>query len=112
MPDDVKWTEGPWVARCGFPGVIIPESHVDRPLGGSIYPDRNRDYYAQQICVVNREEFGRGTKEANAQLIAASPCMAKAIDALLRAADGLDEAGLPEEYAALRAALSRALGAL
>jgi len=65
-------TPGPWATI--WEGLyIVPEEHKNRPVGFSIHAEQNRDYYAQIICMMHADKFGRGTVGGNAALIAAAP---------------------------------------
>lgn len=74
-------TPGPWTAIWKGE-YVVPEEHAGRHVGGSIYPDQDRDGYAQIIAHIKSDKYGRGSREANARLIAAAPDLLAVLDSL------------------------------
>lgn len=76
-------TPGPWVVHP-FRAVVVPSTHVSRPLGCHEDPIIDRETYAQTICAMHWPDRKRNESEvrANANLVAAAPNMATHLRAL------------------------------
>ena len=75
-----KHTPGPWAVH-GYPGYVVPEAHLSRPIGGAVDDDYDLRHYAQEICSFVAKDRHRSHFEtqANARLIAAGPDLLKIV---------------------------------
>lgn len=71
-----RHTPFPWAVHPQR-AVIVPEAHLDRPLGGALDLDFDLRHYAQEICAMHWPDPHRSEREvqANARVIAVAPEM-------------------------------------
>lgn len=92
-------TPGPWI--------IDPESHWDK----EIVIRQDADSWHRLRCDVDYDDCDPDTAIANARLIAASPCVLKALERLLAVCEVTTFSdAYPEECEAARAAIAKAKG--
>lgn len=67
-------TPGPWAVHPQR-AYVVPEDHVERPIGGADDVEFDARHYAQEICALHWPDPHRSEAEvrANARLIAAAP---------------------------------------
>lgn len=95
----VEHTPTPWAASRLWPTKIVNLSHVDRPMGGSIFEDEDRNRYALVIadCPVNASSgFAHAIAPAQAKANAAFIVRAvNAHDDLVKALEEIAQAKMP-----------------
>jgi len=68
-------TARPWAVHPHFPEYIVPADHINRPMGGSVDEDFDRDHYANIIAEARAygefDKFAHHSSKVDARLTAA-----------------------------------------
>lgn len=77
-------TPGPWEVHA-WTARVVPADHVLRPIGSDEDPAKDRETYAQEICLLHWPDRNRSEAEvqANARLIASAPELLEALSNIL-----------------------------
>lgn len=111
-PERVEHTPTPWAASRLWPTQIVSFDHVNRPMGGSIFEDEDRDRFALVIasCPVNAYS-GFAHEIAPAQVKANAAFIVRAVNAhddLVNALEEIAQAKMPGQARSIaRATLSK-----
>lgn len=76
-------TPGEWASIYGG-HYIVPAHHRHRPIGAAVDADEDFSRYAQVICEVRDDRYGRGERIGNALLLSAAPSLLEAAKEAVR----------------------------